>query len=737
MRILLLLRGAPGCGKSTWIDNNNLRSYALSADEIRLMCQSSQMTVGGSEEISCSNDKTVWNILFNILDTRMKHGEFTVIDATNSKTSEMNRYKQMCELYRYRMFCVDFTDLPIEECKRRNAGREPLKRVPEEAIDKMYSRFRTQKIPSGIKVVKPDQLDQIWMKRFDFSEYRKIVHVGDIHGCNTALQEYFKNGLEDDVFYIFLGDYIDRGIENAEVLHFLMSIQDKKNVLMLEGNHERWLWGYANDVRGKSKEFELITRKQLDEANFDKKELRKMYRRFGQCAWYNYDGKIVFVSHGGIATMPNNLSKVATEQMIKGVGSYNDFEKIAETWMETTSGNTYQIMGHRNTKGFPIKVRDRVFNLKGRVEFGGDLRIVELTHEGFNEVYIKNEVYKTPDEIKTEKEMKSSNVADAVLELRDNKYIQEKQFGPISSFNFTKKAFYEGVWNEQTITSRGLYIDTERMKIVARGLNKFWNINEMPETKFEMLQYKLQFPVAAYVKENGFLGLVSYDYNNDELFITTKSNPDGKFAEWLREMLYAKTTSQIREDMKQYLKEHDVTFLFECVDMKHDPHVIEYPESELFFLDIVYNQLEFKHVDYEVLVDVAKRFGLKCKTKAYEIADWQEFFDWYNEVLNPDYGFDGRTIEGFVIEDAAGYMTKLKLSYYHFWKFMRSVAHEAIRNGYIRKTSALTSEEANLFYGWVRTLHDAEDKDSISKDIVTLRKMFMKQEKIQGGQQNV
>ena len=75
----------------------------------------------------------------------MQKGEFTVIDATNSKTSEMNRYKNMCETYRYRMHCVDFSDIPIEEVMRRNAGREEFKRVSDDVIDKMYSRFATQK----------------------------------------------------------------------------------------------------------------------------------------------------------------------------------------------------------------------------------------------------------------------------------------------------------------------------------------------------------------------------------------------------------------------------------------------------------------------------------------------------------------------------------------------------------------------------------------------------------------
>lgn len=72
------------------------------------------------------------------------------------------------------------TDLPIDVCKARNVQREPLKRVPEEAIDKMYARFATQKIPTGITVLRPDELDRIWMHPIDLSQYKKIHHIGDI-----------------------------------------------------------------------------------------------------------------------------------------------------------------------------------------------------------------------------------------------------------------------------------------------------------------------------------------------------------------------------------------------------------------------------------------------------------------------------------------------------------------------------------------------------------------------------
>ena len=727
MRVLLLLRGSAGCGKSTWIEQNGLKPYTLSADDIRLLCQSPIMTVDGTEAISQDNDNVVWKTLFNLLEVRMKNGEFTVIDATNSKTAEINRYKEMCNTYRYRIYCVDFTDIPIDEVKRRNANREPLKRVPDAVIDKMYSRFASQKIPSGVTVIKPDELDTIWMKQFDLSEYKKIHHIGDIHGCNTALQKYLSDngGIKDDEMYIFLGDYIDRGIENADVVKFLISIMKKKNVLMLEGNHERWLWLWANDCTGHSKEFELITKPQLEDACISKKDVRQLYRKFGQCAWYKYNDKVFLVTHAGLSTMPNNLSFVATEQMIKGVGNYNDFEKVADTFVRTTDDNVYQIHGHRNTKRLPIRVNDRMFNLEGAVEFGGELRCVQVDKDGIHDISVQNEVFKSP-ETREEQTVTKSSIADVIIALRGNKYIQEKKFGNISSFNFTRNAFYDKIWDEQTTKARGLYIDTMKGKVVARSYEKFFNINERPETKFDMLQHKLQFPVTAYVKENGFLGIVSYNEYEDDLFIATKSTIDSDFAMWFKEMLYERLSPSSLSAMKQFCKEREVSFVFECVDMKHDPHIIEYPQSELFLLDIIHNQMDFSKYTYEEMVNAANVLGLQHKEKAFEIANWQDFFDWYYDILEEDYEYNGRKVEGFVIEDSAGYMTKLKLSYYNFWKFMRSISHEAIRHGYIKRTSALTTPLANDYYAWVRKLHDPYNENFIPTDICTLRSMFYK-----------
>lgn len=74
MRTLLLFRGSPASGKSTFIKEHNLEQYTLSADKIRLMYQSPKMDIDGRYIISCNNDKKVWKSLFHILEQRMSRG---------------------------------------------------------------------------------------------------------------------------------------------------------------------------------------------------------------------------------------------------------------------------------------------------------------------------------------------------------------------------------------------------------------------------------------------------------------------------------------------------------------------------------------------------------------------------------------------------------------------------------------------------------------------------------------
>lgn len=139
----------------------------------------------------------------------------------------------------------------------------------EEAIDKMYARFATQKVPSGVTVL-PSTTDVMSDLNYcpnDFNQWKKIHVIGDVHGCYTCLNEYLGE-MKNDELYIFVGDYLDRGIENVEVFKFLCDVvnNNRKNVILLEGNHERWLNKWGHDEPVQSEEFANYTRPQLFKA---------------------------------------------------------------------------------------------------------------------------------------------------------------------------------------------------------------------------------------------------------------------------------------------------------------------------------------------------------------------------------------------------------------------------------------------------------------------------------------
>jgi len=751
MRTLLILRGAPGCGKSTWVKNNGLSAYTLCPDDIRVMCASRELKADGAFAIARNHavEQETWKIILDLLEYRMSRGELTVLDATASKTKDIKQYKELADQYRYRMYCVDFTDIPLEVCKKQNLQRPEDKIVPEQGIDNIYARFATQPVPAGVEVIKPNELDKVLEKPIDLSSYRKIVFIGDIHGCYDTLMQYFKDGLEDDVEYIFLGDYIDRGNQNAEVMNWLYSIKDRPNVCLLEGNHERWIQAYGMNVEAKSKEFEEKTKGQLILGGFDEKKARIFYRKLRQMSHFTYNGIEVLATHGGIPCMRANLTYIPTCAFINGVGEYNDYQDVADTWMRETKENQYQVHGHRNTAQDPVQLADRVFNLEGEVEFGGKLRIVELTSDTYNgwafghpeaglvtgihwNVVELSNCQPLTEDFNVEK-APVETVEQAVEYLRNNQFVKEKKLGNgISSFNFTREAFYSANWTRQTVLARGLFIDTDNNKIMARSYEKFFRINEVRETEMVALKNRLKFPVKAYIKENGFLGIVSYNYKTDDLFIATKSSDKGDCAEYFNKMLepYKEKLLNLFRALDKSEDQDTYSFVFECVDQENDPHIIKYSKSDIYLLDVVYNDLEFKTLPYWRLKELAEAIGCKVKTEAYTIKDYDEFRDLVNRADNEDYKYNGNYIEGFVFVDQNGFMTKLKTGYYNFWKHMRSVADSTLRCGSYRRMGSLLTVQGNQFAAFCK---ECFNKDRIKEtksypyktDIISLREKFL------------
>lgn len=716
MRKLIILRGISGCGKSTFVKTHKLEQYTLSPDNLRLMFTGETLDINGNYQISQEKNSRVFTLLYEILESRMEDGAFTVVDSTNLTKDDFVKYKKLAKKYRYQLYCINFTDIPFETILRQNKQRESYKIVPEYVLLKMKDRLQNSIIPSGITILKPDEFEKVFVTPIDLSSYKKIHHFGDIHGCYTALHEYFEKygELNDDDFYIFCGDYIDRGIENTEVLRFLSSIKDKQNVQLLQGNHEIHLMKYAHGETTKSLEFNENTVKDFETKGLTKREISALTKKFTQCAYYTYHGKTLIVTHGGLSTIPQNLAFVNTLQMIKGVGKYSEYSNVAKTFYESTDDNVYQINGHRNVLHLPIEVKEndknlRCFNLEGGVEQGGCLRIVTLDENGFTPIEIKNTVFKEQND-------------QLLFDMRHNTLIKEKVFDEISSFNFTRDAFTKGIWNDQTIKARGLYLNNETGKVICRGYEKFFAIDERPESSIGFIKNNWTFPLTAYVKENGYLGLVSYREKTDELFITTKSDPTKDYALWLKD----KIMKYDIDKLKKYVKENNCTFVFEHIDMEHDPHIIKYPSSKLVLLDIIENTVdEFKRKSYEELVTIAKQFGFEVKEKAFTFQTFDEFILWYKNAITKNYQYNGKYIEGFVIEDKENHMCKLKTQYYKCWKYLRGrvetikkrqLTYDQVKCG----MNVINYTEMNLFLKWF-----CENQENIdSNRIIEIRDLY-------------
>lgn len=392
MRKLIVLRGAPAAGKTTWVKEKNLIPYTLSFDNIRMLFTSPIQTIYGKESTSQKANPVVWEYLFKILDERMKDGELTVIDAVNDKRETLETYAMLAEKHRYEMFLVDFTDVPVATAKYRNVNRTSRKRVPESTIEKVYHAFKTENIPDGVKVIKPSELSSIFTKYRNLSKYKKIHHIGDIHGCYEALMESIMDhgGLKDDEFYIFLGDYVDRGLRSADVLAFMMEVSKQDNVVVCEGNHEKWLWNWVRDEDEYIDEFKMYTLPDLVSHDINKEEVKTFCENLAENIFYTYKGKTILACHGGLSDIPNTPDKISAYQYIHGVGLYNDVAKISETFKSKTQKKTYEVFGHRNPDYMPTKVNDRVFCLECGIDKGGNLRWLTLDDSGFTEKQYKN-----------------------------------------------------------------------------------------------------------------------------------------------------------------------------------------------------------------------------------------------------------------------------------------------------------------------------------------------------------
>lgn len=311
----------------------------------------------------------------------------------------------------------------------------------------------------------------------------------------------------------------------------------------------------------------------------------------------------------------------------------------------------------------------------------------------------------------------------------NSEYIRVKELGnDVVSLNFTRDAFQDGVWNDETIKARGLFINKVTGDIVARSYNKFFQYDETQETK-DYVDNNLVYPLYISKKFNGFLGILSV-YNNN-FFIATKSTNDGEYCDYFKNILN-NTIFKNKQETKELfntLKENNCSVVFEVMDMENDQHIV-YENNPLALLDFIPNSLDLNGIDKDV--ELSETLKNKINLKSIVIAK--------NKKINSKEELDKflqdmeeNEFEGAVITDSNGFMWKFKTNFYRFWKTERNQLERILRGkeprGVDRLNSLDAQEKENGFINFLKEFTKDKTQEELEellniKSIIWFREQY-------------
>lgn len=181
MKTVQMLKGLPGCGKTTYArekvsrDNNWVR---VNKDDIRktLFCNQSNL-----------QEKIVVQAEDDLIRFFMNKNKNIIVDDTNFNPHHHRRLQTIVDNYNKGKATEDsyrldelFFDISIETCLERNALREGLERVPDHVILEMYSKYLGGE---NKEIIKDKMLLNDLSKFIVQNESLPHVILCDIDGC--------------------------------------------------------------------------------------------------------------------------------------------------------------------------------------------------------------------------------------------------------------------------------------------------------------------------------------------------------------------------------------------------------------------------------------------------------------------------------------------------------------------------------------------------------------------------
>ena len=159
---VVLMRGLPGAGKSTWLREHGAGDYVISLDEFRLMLSPPVRDKAGNLGINQKVPKQAWAMAYEALASRLAQNcGATFFDATfmNKRTLE----ELLTKVNGAEVIVIDFSGIPIATVKAQNRRRDgTIRFVPESVIDRMWETGQKMNLANySVKVYAPGEVEII------------------------------------------------------------------------------------------------------------------------------------------------------------------------------------------------------------------------------------------------------------------------------------------------------------------------------------------------------------------------------------------------------------------------------------------------------------------------------------------------------------------------------------------------------------------------------------------------
>lgn len=763
MRMVYFLSAMPGTGKSTFIRENGLDAHSLSLDAIRHIYAGAATDMDGSLVLSNNREDLVFGKFMEAFELRLQMGGVLFIDNLNQDQTAINSYMELLKKFDYDYRVVQFPLEPIDFYYARNNQREVYKRLPKDAIDRNYVLFTNAKFDDVTKIITPDEAIRFVKATaddllVDLSAYKKIHYIGDLQGSFYPLKKYFEQegGFKKNEFYILVGDYIDRGIENDKCLHFIRKYMDYDNVLCIMGNHEKHLYNYSNDIYTPPDEFMKNTLPQLEKAGFDKEDMKELYRKMHLFSFVKYNEKKIMVTHAGLTEVPHFPRLVSGDEYMRGYGPYS-YDVDGRFNEQNLDNEWYQVHGHRNQHKLDFNSYPKSFALEADVEYGGSLPVLRVDREGISGVYITNKVFNKEEVLKIEKEsgmfgsvetegaltsflnrkVEGHKIGiDLLQSLRDNKLLVETVSiaqPHLSTFNFKEDVMNNDI-QESSVKIRGLVVNNKTGDIVARGFDKFYELNEkgIESNSIEVLRNTIKGSMNVFEQEDGRLAMIGYDVETTSLVFTAKDGLDTPEAAAFKQKVLKTFKSSELEFMKVFANKHNVNYIFEVVDPTDSSKIIKTDEPYIVLLGVVKRDVVFSQLTYDNLTAFADNLeNVIAKKKFVNFNTFENFEKFCNALSNESAFKTKRHMEGFVIEGSSTFM--VKLPYYQFWKSMSDSVNlinvDAIKGvktdvKTLVDTLNIKDEDKPMAFEFLDSVKKMSKEDR-ELDLITLREKFL------------